>query len=204
MLYLFNNIVYEVRVVPLIVDKENMKREIIQAFQQCMYEKPITKVSMRDIAAKANISHAKILYYFESKQHLLLAYVEYITNIYSNFFQDWFEKKQHEHLQLEQPRDYINLFLKEVADYDNTKHTRFFVQLYTLSQFDVSVKKSIEATYESWRQAINIMLEQMYGREMPEATESLLILIEGILLYSFNDSIKNVKIEDILDRLSVL
>ena len=44
---------------PLIVDKEAQRREILMAFQRCMEKKPMTKVSLRDIAAEAHMSHAK-------------------------------------------------------------------------------------------------------------------------------------------------
>ena len=36
---------------PLIVDREQVRQEILHALQQCLEEKPLLKVSMRDIAA---------------------------------------------------------------------------------------------------------------------------------------------------------
>ena len=50
---------------PIIVDKDAMRLEILMAFQRCIEKKPMTKVSLRDIAAEAGMSHAKLLCYFE-------------------------------------------------------------------------------------------------------------------------------------------
>ena len=40
---------------PLIVDKEAVRMEILMAFQRCIDSKPLTNVSLRDIAAEANM-----------------------------------------------------------------------------------------------------------------------------------------------------
>ena len=61
---------------PLIVDKEAVRMEILMAFQRCIDSKPLTNVSLRDIAAEANMSHAKLLNYFDSKEDLILAAFE--------------------------------------------------------------------------------------------------------------------------------
>lgn len=38
---------------PIIVDKEKVRMEILLAFQRCIEKKPIDKVTLRDIAAEA-------------------------------------------------------------------------------------------------------------------------------------------------------
>ena len=42
---------------PLIVDKEAIREEILMAFQRCIEKKPLMNVSLRDIAAEAGMSH---------------------------------------------------------------------------------------------------------------------------------------------------
>ncbi|PNK48402.1 TetR family transcriptional regulator, partial [Bacillus thuringiensis] len=69
---------------PLIVDREQVRQEILHALQQCLEEKPLLKVSMRDIAAKAKIAHSKINYYFNTKEKLLLAYIEFFAISYQS------------------------------------------------------------------------------------------------------------------------
>ena len=65
---------------PLIVDKEAMRMEILMAFQRCIEKKPLTKVSLRDIAAEAGMSHAKLLNYFESRDDLVVTFPEKSTS----------------------------------------------------------------------------------------------------------------------------
>ena len=38
---------------PLIVDKEAVRREILMAFERCIEKKPMTKITLRDIAEEA-------------------------------------------------------------------------------------------------------------------------------------------------------
>lgn len=64
-------------IMPLVVDKEAMRLEILMAFQRCIERKPLTKVSLRDIAAEAGMSHAKLLNYFDSRDALVVSYVRY-------------------------------------------------------------------------------------------------------------------------------
>ena len=48
---------------PIIVDKEKMRMDILMAFQRCIERKPIDTISLRDIAAEAGMSHPKLLHY---------------------------------------------------------------------------------------------------------------------------------------------
>ncbi|MBR4157797.1 MAG: TetR family transcriptional regulator, partial [Oscillospiraceae bacterium] len=50
---------------PLIVDKEAVRMEILMAFERCIVKKPMTKITLRDIAEEAGMSHPKLLHYFE-------------------------------------------------------------------------------------------------------------------------------------------
>ena len=58
---------------PIIVDKEAVRQEILMALQRCVDKKPLTNISLRDIAAEAGMSHPKLLNYFESRDAIILA-----------------------------------------------------------------------------------------------------------------------------------
>ena len=45
---------------PIIVDKEKVRMDILLAFQRCIEKKPIDKVTLRDIAAEAGMSHPNV------------------------------------------------------------------------------------------------------------------------------------------------
>lgn len=76
---------------PAIVDKEAVRMEILMAFQRCIDKKPLTNVSLRDIAAEANMSHPKLLNYFENKEDLIVSYVRYTRDFMSEKCIAWFK-----------------------------------------------------------------------------------------------------------------
>ena len=71
---------------PIIVDKEKMRMDILMAFQRCIEKKPIDTISLRDIAAEAGMSHPKLLHYFENKDDLILTYVKYTKDYMTEHF----------------------------------------------------------------------------------------------------------------------
>ena len=51
---------------PLIVDRDKVRIDILMAFERCMKDTPMMNVSLRDIAREAGMSHANLLNYFKS------------------------------------------------------------------------------------------------------------------------------------------
>lgn len=98
---------------PLIVDKEAVRMEILMAFQRCIDRKPLTNVSLRDIAAEANMSHAKLLNYFDSKEDLLVSYVRYTRDYMSQKCLAWFN--EHDRADYGSNAEYMNAFMSYVA-----------------------------------------------------------------------------------------
>ena len=66
---------------PLIVDKEAVRMEILMAFERCIEKKPMTKISLRDIAEEAGMSHPKLLHYFEKLWLILMLYPNFASMI---------------------------------------------------------------------------------------------------------------------------
>ena len=95
---------------PIIVDKEKVRMDILLAFQRCVEKKPIDKVTLRDIAAEAGMSHPKLLNYFESKDALILSYVKYTREYMSKHCMEWF--RAHSRKDYESNLAYMNAFMK--------------------------------------------------------------------------------------------
>ena len=53
---------------PKIVDREKMQNKILLAFEACVQDKHISQITLRDIAAKANMTHPALLNYFPPKK----------------------------------------------------------------------------------------------------------------------------------------
>ena len=52
---------------PAAVDSGAVRMQILEAFERCITQKPLTQISLRDIAAEAGMSHVNVLYYFKDK-----------------------------------------------------------------------------------------------------------------------------------------
>lgn len=99
---------------PIIVDRDQIRRDILMAFQRCIERKPMMNVSLRDIAAEAGMSHAKLLNYFESKNDLILAYVRYTREYMSEKCSQWFAG--HDRADYDSNLAYMNAFMDYVAN----------------------------------------------------------------------------------------
>lgn len=81
---------------PAIVDKTAVRMQILDAFQRCITRKPLSQISLRDIAAEAGMSHAKLLYYFQNKQELIVSYVRYTKDYMTEKCVAWFNEHPRE------------------------------------------------------------------------------------------------------------
>ena len=99
---------------PIIVDREQIRTDILMAFERCIERKPMLSVSLRDIAAEAGMSHAKLLNYFESKNDLVLAYVRYTREYMSEKCSQWFAA--HARADYASNLAYMNAFMDYVAN----------------------------------------------------------------------------------------
>lgn len=189
---------------PLIVDKNQIRNKILEAFERCLQKKPILKVSMRDIAAEVGISHAKILYYFESKQELIQTYIDYFTGLHIEFIRAWLKEQTFDQKTVN-PRQMIGqLFCDTVAFEKNKKYYNVFIQIYPLTPYDPQIKESVQAAYRNWKTALQELLGTLYGRNMDKQAEAIYVLFEGVLLYSNYYPLEDMNIVHILDTLCEL
>ncbi len=174
---------------PLIVDKAEMQQMIINAFQECINEKPLASVSMRDVAKQAHMSHQKLLYYFHDKKDLVYSYVRYSKDSFSNKCMAWFE--ENDQLESESNEEYICRFLKFVADFskcgDKQKAT---VQIYVMAQYDQKIFAMLQDMFTYWKKKIKDCLIKIYGNAASDnEAEAMMILILGTFLCSSNRAI---------------
>ena len=104
---------------PLIVDKEAVRMEILMAFERCIEKKPMTKITLRDIAEEAGMSHPKLLHYFESRDDLVVSYLRYTKDYMTEKCKAWFAT--HPRADYESNLAYMNVFMAYVAKGDPTK-----------------------------------------------------------------------------------
>ena len=171
---------------PLIVDKEAMRMEILMAFQRCIEKKPLTKVSLRDIAAEAGMSHAKLLNYFESRDDLVVNYVRYTKDYMTEKCKAWFV--EHDRRDYESNLAYMNAFMSYVANGKAGEERPIATtQTYVLTHYNEEVARLIKAEFKEWRETMEQCLIAVYGEAVgKQEAEAMMILITGTFLCNYN------------------
>ena len=174
---------------PLIVDRNAVRMDILMAFQACIEEKPFTNITLRDIAQKAGMAHTKLLYYFKNKEDLLMSYVKYTQDYMSDKCVEWF---------MENPREgfdsniaYLNAFMQYVAEGKvGENRPNATTQTYVLAHYNEEVRKLVIAEFRAWRTTMEACLIAIYGDEVgPKEAEAMMILISGTFICNYNGAL---------------
>ena len=183
---------------PLIVDKEAIREEILMAFQRCIEKKPLMNVSLRDIAAEAGMSHPKLLNYFGSKEELILSYVRYIREFMSEKCKQWFE--EHDRADYDSNLAYMNAFMSYVARGKvGENRPNATTQTYVLAHYDERVAELIREEFAEWRRVMGQCLKNIYGESVGRReAEGMMILIAGTFICNYNDALTGDISDDIL------
>lgn len=183
---------------PLIVDKEAVRMEILMAFQRCIDSKPLTNVSLRDIAAEANMSHAKLLNYFDSKEELLVSYVRYTRDFMSQKCLAWLN--EHDRADYGSNAEYMNAFMSYVARGKvGEQRPNATTQTYVLAHYNERVGELVREEFAEWRRVMELCLKKIYGDEVgAREAEGMMILIAGTFICNYNNALTGGISDDIL------
>lgn len=183
---------------PLIVDKDAVRTSILMAFQECIEEKPLTNITLRDIAQKADMPHSKLLYYFKNKDDLLMSYVRYTQDYFSDKCVEWF---------MENPREkyasnlaYLNAFMQYVAEGKaGENRPNATTQTYVLAHYNDEVRKLVQDEFRAWRTTMEACLVAIYGEEVgAREAEAMMILIAGTFICNYNGALTGAISSNIL------
>ncbi len=171
---------------PLIVDHEAVKSEILMAFQSCIDEKPLTNISLRDIAQKAGMPHSKLMYYFKSKKELILSYVKYTSDFFSTKCVEWFAENPPENF--DSNHLYMNAFMEYVATGKaGENRPNGTTQTYVLARYDEDVAALVHDEFCQWRITMEDCLKAIYGDTVgAREAEAMMILISGTFICNYN------------------
>lgn len=120
------------------------------AFERCIERKPMLSVSLRDIAAEAGMSHAKLLNYFESKNDLVLAYVRYTREYMSEKCSQC--SAAHARADYAQPRVHERLHgLRGQRPVARAARPSATTQTYVLARYDPEIGQLVQDEFRAWR-----------------------------------------------------
>lgn len=174
---------------PLIVDKEAIRSEILSAFEACLADKPMDRITLRDIAAQAGMTHPKLLNYFQNKEELVLAYCEYAKHYMTRHCEQWFASHQAE--DFSSPLDCMNAFMQYVAEGGNIENRpQATMQTYVLAKYNGEIQKMVSGEFAEWRSIMLNCLHRLYGDSVsPAQAEAMMILITGTFVCHYTGAL---------------
>lgn len=183
---------------PLIVDKEAVKENILMAFQNCIEEKPLANITLRDIAEKAGMSHSNLLYYFKDKHELMLSYATYTKDFFLQKCVEWFD--ENDRINFSSNMEYLNKFMEYVAvGKAGENRPNATTQLYVYAQYDETIGKNVQAEFWVWKQTMEECLVKIYGEEVgAKEAEVMMILISGTFICNYNKALTGAVNSNIL------
>lgn len=167
---------------PLVVDKDQVRRDILMAFERCMKDTPMNSVSLRDIAGEAGMSHANLLNYFSSKDDLIISYVKYIRTFIGDKCQEWFAT--HSRKRYKSNLSYMNAFMSYVANgKDGESRPIANTQVYVMAQYNSEIAVLVKEEFDEWRRIMEECLVDVYGEKVGrKEAEVMMILIAGTFI----------------------
>lgn len=174
---------------PAPVDKEAVRLEIIKACQRCAEDKPLPEVSLRDVAGKLGVTHASLLYYFNSKDDLLMACGHWAGGEFCKMIRYWFDT--HDLADYPSGDDYLNAFIEfTLEDKSNETLPRGVVMNCALGEYSAGLKKVIEQESDNIRAALKYGLEKAFDRSISEDTAgAMLVIFYGVYFCAFNNAL---------------
>ena len=172
---------------PLIVDKDKVRLDILMAFERCMKETPMMNVSLRDIAKEAGMSHANLLNYFSNKDDLVVSYVRYVRDFVSQICIDWFAT--HSRRRYKSNINYLNAFMSYVSENSfGENRPEALAQIYVLTHYNKEIADLVRKEFQQWRSVMETVLVGIYGEEVgKKEAEAMVILIVGTLICNYCD-----------------
>jgi AcrR family transcriptional regulator len=182
---------------PLIVDKDEEKRKILDALQNCLDVTPLARISLREIAKEAGFSHSKVLTYYESKDKLMEAFIEDRFEAYSNYVVSWFTENSVEKFgSLE--KFFIEFLRHSISEGLKVEHMNAIVQLYSFAKYDEELRIQTQKSFDQLKYLLEITFKA-YGTEPDKIkmyVNSAICFIEGFLICKHLDVLST---EEMLD-----
>ncbi|HOD70082.1 MAG: HTH-type transcriptional regulator EthR [Deltaproteobacteria bacterium ADurb.BinA179] len=181
--------------------REERKKQIFRALDQCLLEKSFQQTSIKDISRLAGVNHGVLHYYFTSKEDVLLQYIDYVVE---NFKSQMQELMNSENVSRMSQRD----FIKEVFRFVNDRITlnrdlsKIFIEIWEIGVHNEAVRDKLRNTYLEWTQTL---ARNIAGGSTDSETASIMSIAmvafwEGMALFSTIFRNGEIRLEEVLGR----
>lgn len=128
--------------------------QVLEAAADLLIESGYHNFSMRKVADAAGIRLGNLQYYFPSKEKLVKAMLD---NALSRYLDDFFEIRQ----QGTPEEQFLTVINHVVFDLNSKRTTVFFPELWSLSNHEKGVTKSMDDMYEDYRRVLADIINEI-------------------------------------------
>ncbi len=172
---------------PLIVDKEKIKIEILDAYNRLSDTRPITDISLREISREAGMSHSKVLRYFGDKNSLNIAAVHRAGQMLCSQIIDWFGARDIK--EFSDMKAYMNAFFHSVSESRNMLITpKKIIMTTALASYSKELQNAVREELHHIYVTLQEQLAANYEKKLSEEEIHIIFFIYfGIYYVGFID-----------------
>jgi len=166
-------------------DRQNKKKQILNALHQCLCKKPFDKTSIKDIAKEAGVNHGLIHYYFKSKKDMLIQYIEYVIDYNKSQFLDWLNIKKGQAIGDKELIEEFFTFMNSRITLDK-KLSKVFIEIWEIAAYHPDIKIILQQAYREWMDTLAEMLNTRIknAETAKQISAATVAFLEGMALFS--------------------
>ncbi|WP_433333663.1 TetR/AcrR family transcriptional regulator [Spirillospora sp. CA-294931] len=167
---------------PKIVDHQERRRAITGAACEVIAADGLRAVTMRDIAERAGCTTGMVVYYFQSKEAVLLAALTSVSQAVADRMVAL----------ADDPEADLAMLLRETLPMDERRllEWRVWIAFWDTAAHDPALAAEQRNRYRSWSEALQLILRttgHASGPHLVEAAEIIMTIVDGIGLQAVFD-----------------
>jgi AcrR family transcriptional regulator len=172
---------------------------ILEALNLCLQEKPFSQTSIKDIARAAGVNHGLLHYYFDSKEDILINYIDYVIQHYKTMFEQWRTDQTRTGTDQKQLVESFFTFMTDRITL-NRQLSKVFIEIWEIGAYDSDVRRKLQAAYAEWIDAVSDILKQILSDDstVRRMSTAMIAFLEGISLFSVILDPKHFDCRDVL------
>ena len=165
--------------------QEEKRTRILEALHVCLTEKPFDQTSIKDIARTAGVNHGLLHYYFQSKEDILLHYIDHVIGRYKAMFEQWLTQKQAEGIAGKDLAAAFFDFMNDRITLDR-QLSMVFIEIWEIAVYNPAVRDRLRQAYQEWMEALAFILRGATADPAAAKGISMAIIafLEGMSMFS--------------------
>lgn len=133
----------------------------------------------------AEVNHGMLYYFFNSKEDILLQFIDYTIEKYSKTFSDWLQENW---IGNKLDQTFINdlfAFISQKITF-NMDLSKIFIEIWAVANYSETVRDKLKALYDEWeKRATEMLIKSGLDKKSAEIVSTVIVTsFEGVSLFS--------------------